>query len=187
LFEAIGEFGTIGFSPFGLDATGWTNTARETIADLAASYHLLGPMVAEISQWQAEGKLRAAVQAPRIFSELLHCGDYDVLAEFNRPNWGFESNESKMDGEGRVLIAQVAPAEFVLVGFETRVRFRASRGLGAMGQRKPGDGARFLRAEEGSYVGGTWTARRQLNGDQTDFGVNLPKGGAVYRVWLDKY
>ena len=187
LFEAIGEFGTIGFSPFGLDATGWTDTAPATVADLAASYHLLGPMVSEISQWQAEGKLRAAVQGPRAFSQMLHIGDYDVLAEFNRPNWGFESNESKTDGEGRVLIAQVGPAEFVLAGFETRVRFRARRGLPAIGQRKPGDGARFLRAEEGSYSGGKWTARRQLNGDETDFGVNLPKGGAVYRVWLDTF
>ena len=144
-------------------------------------------MVSEISQWQAEGKLRAAVQGPRAFSQMLHIGDYDVLAEFNRPNWGFESNESKTDGEGRVLIAQVGPAEFVLAGFETRVRFRARRGLPAIGQRKPGDGARFLRAEEGSYSGGKWTARRQLNGDETDFGVNLPKGGAVYRVWLDTF
>ena len=185
LFEAIGEFGTIGFSPFGLDATGWTNTSQEAIADLASSYHLLGPMVSEISQWQAEGKLRAAVEGPRVFSELLHCGDYDVLVEFNRPNWGFESNGSKTDGEGRVLIAQIAPGEFVLAGFETRVRFRARRGLPATGQRKPGDGARFLRAEEGAYADGTWTVRRPLNGDQTDFGVNLPKAGAVYRVWLD--
>ncbi len=142
-------------------------------------------MVSEISQWQAEGKLHAAVQGPRVFSQLLHCGDYDVLVEFNRPNWGFESNEAKMDGEGRALIAQVAPGEFVVAGFEARVRFRARRGMPARGQRKPGDGARFLRAEEGAYSAGAWTARRQLNGDQTDFGVNLPKAGAVYRVWLD--
>jgi beta-galactosidase GanA len=186
LFEAIGEFGTLGFSPFGLDATGWTNTSEESITNLAASYRLLGPMVSEISTWQVEGKLRAAVQGPRLFSHLLHIGDYDVLVEFNRPNWGFESGEAKSDGEGRVLIAQLAPAEFVLAGFETRVRFRVRRGLPAIGQRKPGDGARFLRVEEGSYSGGSWVARRQLNGDQTDFGLNLPKAGAVYRVWLDR-
>ncbi len=186
LFEALGEYGTIGFSPFGLDATGWTKTSKEAIADLAASYRLLAPMGSEISQWQAEGKLRAAVQDQRVFSHLLHCGNYDVLVEFNRPNYGFGS-EAKTDGEGRVLIAQVAPAEFILAGFESRVRFRARRGLPALGQRKPGDGARFLRVEEGSFAKGAWTASRQLNGDQTDFGLNLPKAGAVYRVWLDEF
>jgi len=183
LFEAIGEYGTLGFSPFGLDATGWTDTSKQSIADLAASYRLLGPMVAEISGWQAEGRLRAAVQEPRTYSRLLHLGDWDVLAEFGRPNYG-EGYKSAEDG--RVLIAQPAPDEFVLAGFETRVRFRAKRGLPAVGQRKPGDGARFLRVEEGSYSGGSWVARRALNGDQTDFGLNLPNAGAVYRVWLDR-
>ncbi len=178
LFEAIGEYGAIGFSPFGLDATGWTDTARERIADLAASYRLLAPKIAEIAQWQVEGKLHAAVQAPRVYSHLLHCGDYDILVEFNRPNYGFGNTGPKEDGEGRVLIAQVAPNEFVLIGFEARVRFRARRGQPAMGQRKPGDGARFLRVVDE-------TNHRDLNGDQTDFGLNLPKTGAIYHAWLD--
>jgi len=186
LFEALGEYGAIGFSPFGLDATGWTDTSAQRMADLADSYHLLGPMIAEISQWQTEGKLRAAVQDYDVSSRLLHFEGYDVLAEFNRPHYGF-GDEGSREREGRVLIAQTGPAEFVLVGFDTRVRFRAKRGQPATGQRAPGDGARFLRVEEGTYSNGVWTVHQPLNGDQTDFGLNLPNKGAVYRVWLDQY
>lgn len=181
LFEAIGEFGAIGFSPFGLDATGWTDTTPKRIADLAASYHLLAPMVSQISEWQTAGQLRAAVQDTDVSSRLLHFDAWDVLAEFNRPNYGF-GGEAKQDG--RVLIAQTGPLEFVLIGFDTRVRFRAARGTAAPGQRAPGDGARFLRVEEGRYEKGSWITHQPLNGDQTDFGLNLPSAGAVYRVWL---
>jgi hypothetical protein len=59
--------------------------------------------------------------------------------------------------------------------------------LPAPGQRKPGDGGRFLVAEEGRYQDGQWRVRRQLNGDQTDFGLNLPGNGVVYHAVLESY
>ena len=173
LFEALGEFGTIGFSPFGLDATGWTDTALAAVADLAESYRLLGTMTAELSRWQADGKLHSAVEDYRKDFELLHLEQYDALVEFGRPNWGFGADPQATGG--RVLIAEVGPAEFVLAGFNVRVSFRARRGLPAPGQRKPGDGGRFFLVEEGRYQDGQWKVRRPLNGDQTDFGLNLPK------------
>jgi hypothetical protein len=74
----------------------------------------------------------------------------------------------------------------VLAGFDVRVNFRPKRGLPAPGQRKPGDGGRFILVEEGRYQDGQWRVRRQLNGDQTDFGLNLPKNGAVYHAVLEK-
>jgi hypothetical protein len=186
LFEAVGEFGAIGFSPFGLDATGWTDTAPATVADLAESYRLLGPMVGELSEWQAAGKLHSVVQDYRMDFELLHLDQYDVLVQFSRPNWGFDPGDPKVTN-GRVLIAELGPAEFVVTGFNARVSFRARRGLPAPGQRRPGDGGRFFLVEDGSYTGGHWAPKRLLNGDQTDFGLNLPKGGAVYRALLEKY
>ena len=186
LFEAIGEFGAIGFSPFGLDATGWTDTAPATLAGLAESYRLLGPMVGELSQWQADGKLHSSVQDYRTDFELLHLGEYDVLVQFAQPNWGFGPGDQKV-ANGRLLITQLGPAEFGLIGFNARVSFRARRGLPAPGQRRPGDGARFLLVEEGSYVNGHWVPKRLLNGDQTDFGLNLPNTGAVYRAVLEQY
>jgi Domain of unknown function (DUF5597) len=172
LFEAVGEFGTIGFSPFGLDATGWTNTAPAVLTDLAESYRLLAPMTAELSRWQAAGKLHSVVQDYRKDFELLHLEQYDVLVQFGRPNWGFGSGDAQGTG-GRVLIAEVGPSEFVLTGFHARVSFRARRGLPAPGQRKPGDGGRFFLVEEGGYQDGQWKVYRELNGDQTDFGVEL--------------
>jgi hypothetical protein len=186
LFEAVGEFGTIGFSPFGLDATGWTDTAPAVLTGLAESYKLLAPMTAELSRWQAAGKLHSVVEDYRKDFELLHLEQYDVLVQFGRPNWGFGGGDAQAT-HGRVLIAEVGPAEFVLVGFHARVSFRAKRGLPAPGQRKPGDGGRFFFVEEGSYQDGQWKVHRPLNGDQTDFGLNLPGTGAVYHVVLEQY
>jgi hypothetical protein len=186
LFEALGEFGTIGFSPFGLDATGWTDAAPAAVAELAESYQLLGPMTAEVSQWQAAGKLHSVVEDYRKDFELLHLAQYDVLVQFGRPNWGFGAGDRQVTS-GRVLIAELGPAEFVVAGFGARVSFRPRRGLPAPGQRKPGDGGRFFLVEEGSYQDGKWLVHRRLNGDQTDFGLNLPRNGGVYRAVLEQY
>jgi hypothetical protein len=59
--------------------------------------------------------------------------------------------------------------------------------LPAPGQRKPGDGGRFFLVEEGRYQDGQWKVLRELNGDQTDFGLNLPGNGAVYHAVLEQY
>ena len=45
----------------------------------------------------------------------------------------------------------------------------------------------FLRVEEGTYVNGAFKAIRILNGDQTDYGLNLNSEPNVLRVSVATY
>jgi len=57
--------GGIGFSPFGIDANGRTETSAETAARLApfaADYALAGPMMRQLAEWGFEGKIKAVVE-----------------------------------------------------------------------------------------------------------------------------
>jgi hypothetical protein len=74
---------------------------------------------------------------------------------------------------GRVLVAQIAPGEFLLTGVDASVRFRRPGYL-------PGIRVQILKAEEGYYTPGAaagateaWHTLRWLNGDQTDRGIQF--------------
>ena len=64
LYEVIAR-GGIGFSPFGIDANGSTETTAETAARLApfaADYATTGPMMRQLAEWGFEGKIKAVVE-----------------------------------------------------------------------------------------------------------------------------
>jgi hypothetical protein len=77
-------------------------------------------------------------------------------------------------------VAELAPDEFVVIGFDAHVRFRPARG-------RKEQNAQFLSAEEGTYVDGQWKTTRVLNGDQTFFAVTLPPQGTMLRLKLMAY
>lgn len=81
---------------------------------------------------------------------------------------------------GRVLVAPVGPNEFLVAGIDARVTFRRTPPAG----RGPTE---FLRVEEGSYHGTTWTVKRLWNGDETDAGLNFKSPGDIVHVKLNNY
>ncbi len=60
-FAALGR-GAIGFSPFGIDWTGWTLATGKLAEQHALNYALLAPMVRTVAALNAEGKVKAAVE-----------------------------------------------------------------------------------------------------------------------------
>jgi beta-galactosidase GanA len=53
---------------------------------------------------------------------------------------------------------------------------------------KQGDGAMFARVEEGHFdAAGKWVMERNWNGDQTDYGLNLPATPTVLKVRMGRY
>ena len=60
-FYALGK-GAIGFSPFGIDETGWTLDKGEYPKLHGENYALIEPMNREIAAWNFEGKLKTAVE-----------------------------------------------------------------------------------------------------------------------------
>ncbi len=194
MFYAIADYDTLAFSPFGIDRLS-AATVPEGVPGVAAgtslmdlvrpmmdNYRLLAPALAQIAAWQGTGKLHSAVEEDQITERLLTFTNFEVLAQFGRPvvSYGgtFASGTDKKTG--RSMIAEVAPDEFVVIGFDTRIRFEPRRGSKLQH-------TQFLWVEEGKYEDGAWKPARRLNGDETFFGLSLPAQGAILRAKLMSY
>ena len=178
-FYALGE-GAIGFSPFGIDYTGWTIDDGKPPTLHSENYALLAPMNREIARLNFEGKLKTAVEQEGQAQTSLDFGKWQATVSFGFPQFdGGRKAPGTKDHRGRALVAQLAPDEFLVTGMDARVEFHlpaASNGH-----------LQILRAEEGRYESDTWTVLRLWNGDQTDWGLNFTHQGKVVHVKLGTY
>lgn len=178
-FYALGE-GAIGFSPFGIDYTGWTITDEKPPALHAENFALIGPMDHEIARLNFAGQLKTAVEEEGAEQSSLDFGKWKALISFGYPQFdGGRTAPGTKDHHGRALVAQLAADEFLVTGIDARAEFRlASADQGRV---------QILRVEEGHYENGSWKFSRLWNGDQTDFGLNFTHQGKVVRVRLGTY
>jgi len=155
---------------------------RDEVQPFADNCRLLEPGLPLIASLQGTGKLHAAVEEAHLTEKLISTEKYDILVQFGTPHieYGgvFGTQTPKLSG--RALVAEVAPDEFIVMGFDARVDFRTSRS-------SKFQNAQFLRVEEGTFVNGEWKASRLLNGDETFFGFFLPATGAIIRAKLTSY
>jgi hypothetical protein len=182
LFYAVGDYGTLGFAPFGVNAQD-TKTLNERLAPMARNFELLGAAAPDLIPLQSTGKLKSAVEEQSLTNRLLHFDGYDVVAMFGFPpqvSYGGLFAPGTKDTTGRALIGQLGPDEFLVLGFDSLVQFRPPMGAAETT-------AQFLRVEEGVYENGVWKMRRLLNGDEAFFGLRLPPNGVTLRVRLMKY
>ncbi len=191
-FAALGH-GAIGWSPFGLDLTGYANAplgapvVDEKLIDLfALDYKLIGQMDREIARLNVEGKLQAVCEDPAtrtpqtmVFGPWTATVSYG-LRMFGGAFPGATPAAPNPNPTGRALVAQLGPDEFLLTGVSARVDFRLTDS--SSGKRRE-----FVRVEEGSYVDGKWKFLRLWNGDQTDYGLNFTAVPQVLRVTLMTY
>ena len=178
-FYGLGE-GAIGFSPFGIDYTGWTITDGKPPALHAENYALIGPMNQEIARLNFEGKLKTAVEEEGAPQTSLDFGKWQATVSFGYPQFdGGPKPPGTKDHHGRALVAQLSPDEFLVTGIDARVEFRLpSTSNGHM---------QILRVEEGCYEDNRWTVLRLWNGDQTDFGLNFTHQGKVVHARIGTY
>ena len=180
LWLALGK-GAIGWSPFGMDGTGYSNHPlggkeldAETLEAFASKYRLLAPIARD---WA-----RLAFEHPTLgFAKPMDGGDQSgvlgrwkvtamyALWEFGERDWTwmeFPPHPNKDRHVGGAALIQLGPDEFLLAGSDLRVKF---------GLDKPAEGehSHFLSVEEGTFENGQWVMRRRWNGDQTDYGLNL--------------
>ncbi len=186
-FAALGH-GAIGWSPFGLDLTGYANyplgalVVDEKLIDLfAMDYELVGPMQREIARLNFEGKVQGVAEDPAEHTQTMEFGPWTATAAYGlrqfdrgRPAPG------NADPVGRALVAQLGPDEFLVTGVSARVDFRLTDAMS-------GKHREFVRVEEGKYVDGKWKFVRIWNGDQTDFGLNFTTRPQVLKVTLMTY
>ncbi len=229
LFAALGR-GAIGFSPFGVDWTGWTLAPGAVPKAHTENYALLGPMDRTVAALVFNGNARTAVEAADgADQELLFPGNargqQSREAAASLGSSGREENHAnpvnlanatvqqeaagapetrasdasgawvaevrfglpQRDGapapgnkgeSGRMLVAQLAPNQFLLTGIGGAVFLHRPGYL-------PGIRMQIVSAEEGFYTPATtpgapeeWHRTRLLNGDQTDRGIQFPESFA---------
>lgn len=186
-FSALGQ-GAIGYAPFGIDYTGFSNAPlgaarlnEESLAPFALNYRLIGAMMREVARLNFEGKLQTAVEEKEIHSQTLEFGPWKAVVSYGVPQFGFGNHPNgNPEPVGRAMVAQLAENQFLVAGYFCRVDFQA-------GKAPDGKQREFLRVEEGAYHGGAFKPIRIWNGDQTDWGLNFSSEPQVLRVTLGTY
>ena len=193
IYDVLGRHG-LGFSPFGLDHTGYSNyplgaktVDAQTLDNFGVHYRLLGPMARQWAKLSYEGKVWGAGEADDRKAETLTLGDR-WTATVSYGEWQFGSIDQPWMGkaekqpgrevpDGGALIAQLSENEFLITGYRARVSFGSAKGERMM----------MARVEEGHFDNGKWVFDRLWNGDQTDYGLNLTTTPQVLKVKLATY
>lgn len=186
-FAALGRQ-AIGFSPFGIDYTRYSNAPlgasrvnEETLQSFALNYELVAPMDREIARFNFDGKLQAIAEEKWKPSQSLSFGPWQVDISYGVPTFGPGNNPpGNPEPIGRALVAQLADNQFLVTGLFCRVDFKVSDA--ASGKQR-----QFLRVDEGTYENGTFRPIRVWNGDQTDWGLNFTSVPQVLRVSLGTF
>ena len=193
LWAALGR-GAIGFAPFGMDATGYSNYPlgaprldAETIEAFAGPYRLLAPIASDWARIAFEHPTWGVAKGPDGADQSTVLGRWRVTAQFGlwqfgEREWTWIETRPHPDADrpvGGAVVAQLGADEFLLAGTALRLRF----GLAAPAE---GENVQLLSVEEGTFEDGRWAMRRRWNGDQIDYGLNLTEP-VLLRVRLGTY
>lgn len=191
-FEVLGRH-AIGFVPFGIDFTGYSNhplgaiaTDETMVAPFAANYRLIAPFARTWAKLSYENNVWGAAQPDDEANRKFDLGRWNATVSWNE--WQFGMREWLGDAprpthkDGGILVAQLGPDEFLLTGRNARISFAPGEKLGKVG------GLIFARVEEGRYdEKGQWVFERVWNGDQTDYGLNFTTLPQLLKVRLATY
>lgn len=178
-FYALGR-GAIGFSPFGVDRTGWNILGDEPWSAHARNFALIGPMDREIAQLEYDGKVKTAVEEPGQTTEELDFGSWQATVAFGFPQSDGRRAPGTKDAHGAALVAQLGPDEFLVTGVDASVVFHLPGKL-------PWIRSQILSAEQGTYESDAWKPVRLWNGDETDRGLCFYGKPLVVHVTMQKY
>jgi len=187
LFAALGRQ-AIGFSPFGMDYTRYSNsptgaasTKEEAIVPFAHVYSLIYPIDRQVARLNFEGKVQAVAEEKDTHTQSLDFGAWTVSISYGLPQFGAGKNPAgNPDLTGGALVGQLGENQFLVTGLDCRLDFRVADATS-------GKQRQYLRVEEGTYEGPKFHAVRIWNGDQTDWGLNFSSAPQVLRVTLTTY
>jgi beta-galactosidase GanA len=195
-FEVMGR-GAIGFSPFGIDYTGYSNYPlgakqidEKLLQSIKEQYALIAPINREWSQWVADGKVYGVAEADdRASRNIDFDNKWNATVSFGE--WQFGLKEwtwlGKIDAPpnqevptGGALFAKISENEFLVTGLDARVNF-------GLGKANEGKNLIIESVEEGNFKDGKWVKTRVWNGDQTDYGLNFTRKPILLKVKLSTY
>ncbi len=186
VFAALGHQ-AIGFSPFGMDFTGYSNWplgARKVDADtlkpFALDYTLLRPIASLVAEKSFQGKVWGVSEPARTHTQTIDLGHWKARVAYGLPQFGNPEPKGNPTPRGGVLIVQIGRNEFLVAGYHARVGFQPAGD-------NAGKRSMMARVEEGRYVDGKWQFLRVWNGDQTDWGLNFTSVPQWLHVKLATY
>jgi beta-galactosidase GanA len=175
---ALGN-GAIGWSPFGMDATGYFNyplgakqLGPETLNAFASKFALIAPIARDWATLAFEHPTVGFAKPQDASDQTAVLGRWKITAKYGFWQFGGEDRPEtppapgKEDPIGGAALIQLAPNEFLVAGSDLRLRF-------SLDTPQPGENSQFLDVEEGTFVNGAWVMKRRWNGDQVDYGLNL--------------
>ena len=209
-FSTMGKQG-IGFAPFGMDYTGYSNFplgakhySPEAFEPFAEIYRLMAPWAhvwAKLSFenhtwgfaepvdtfgenkkiWNAQASKQEQAQQAKKYIQHADMGLWDVEVSYGRPMFWIDPPQGNPVASGGALIAQLGDNEFLVTALHARVDIKPSAEL---------KGKRYmhLRVEAGHFDNkGQWVFERVWNGDQTDWGLNFDNKHHLLKVKMATY
>lgn len=192
LFSVLGR-GGIGFSPFGIDYTGYANyplgareVSEETLTPFRNAYRLIGPWQRIWARAAYEGGVWGAAEPDDSAERVLDLGDWTATVRFRQWQFGMHDwtwlgdipPRERPFADGGAIVARLGEDDYVVTGQWARVSFeRKDVGDGRTGE--------VIRVEQGRFNDqGEWVFERRWNGDQTDYGLNFTDRPVLLRVRL---
>jgi beta-galactosidase GanA len=191
LYAMLGR-GAIGVSPFGIDYFDYSNyplgaaaTDKTIVEPFERVYRMFAPIQRLWAQWAFEGRTRGIGEGDDRKPQQLDFPGWTAkltyrLGRFGEASWGGEYAKPAAGTEepgGGAALAQIGPDEFIVIGQRVRVRMEPAAGTGGM----------MLRAEQGRFDDqGRWIMERVWNGDQVDYGLNLPPEPVMLKVTMGR-
>lgn len=194
-YDVLGR-GAIGFAPFGIDYADYSNfplgsklSDKTMVEPFGKIYAAFRPMQRQWAKWALEGRTHGVAESDERTPQTVALKNWSATVSFR--DWRFGEKEwpgnakefppNTEQPNGGVAIAQTGENEFIIVGQHARVR------LGGAGS-NDGKPSLFARVEEGQFdASGKWIMERNWNGDQTDYGLNLPAQPTVLKVTMGTY
>jgi hypothetical protein len=153
-FYAIGNFNSMGYSPFGIDGD------RGKDDTIPKAYALLAKLTPLILRFQGTDSIAALVLDTAKFSQILKMGEYDICVTLQH-NHHNPKERSKL-GYGMVMM--VHTKEYIVAGNDIEVTFTPN---------KSDSIAALLSVQEGTFNNGIWIPGRLLNGDEVQIRYDL--------------
>ncbi|MGI4747476.1 MAG: DUF5597 domain-containing protein [Janthinobacterium lividum] len=175
VFDVLAR-GGIGCSQFGIDGEADEPGRAAALQAHGDNNRLLAPVASTLAAAAYEGRIAAFVQEPAAMSPQQTLGTWTVTASFGAV-WGHPSpTTAPQTGTplGRALVVRLDPTHFLVLGMGARVEFASTLHDGGVHEMR--------RVEEGRMTPAGWTTTRILNGDETDYGLDLPVHGDMLRV-----
>ena len=178
-YYALGD-GAIGFSPFGVDQTGWNILGDQQWKAHSNNFALIGPMDREVAQLEFDGKLKTAVEEPGQATQEIDFGGWQATVSFGFPQSDGRRAPGTKDAHGAAMVAQLGPDDFLVTGVDASISFHLPGKL-------PWIRSQIVSAEQGAYQDGVWKPIRLWNGDETDRGLCFYQKPEVIRVRMGRF